>query len=318
MLIYFLLILGFIFLINGADLLVDGSSSLAKRYRIPDLVIGLTIVAFGTSSPELILNIIASLQGASDLAIGNIIGSNTSNILLITGIAAIIYPIQVQQTTIKREVPFSLITIGILFLLANDFLFGSSPISYLNRVDGLLLIIFFGIFMYYSFGLAKRKDKEDVEFEVMPMSKSIFYIIIGIVGLTVGGKWIIDSATALAQQFGLSDALIGLTLLAIGTSLPELATSIVAAVKRKTDLAIGNIVGSNIFNIFLILGISSLIKPLIFNPTLNTDILICFLAGCTLFYFALTGKKKRHIERWEGAILLSAYFIYIGFLIWRG
>ncbi len=310
--------MGFVLLIKGADLLVDGASSLAKRYRISDLVIGLTIVAFGTSSPELILNLIASWQGAADLAIGNVIGSNISNILLITGIAAVIYPIKVQKNTINKEVPFSLLAIILLAVLANDFIFEPGEISHLGRIDGILLILFFGIFMYYSFGLAKRRDHEDVDFEILPFSKSLGYILIGIVGLTIGGHWIIQAATTLAHQFGLSDAFIGLTLLAIGTSLPELATAIVAAVKKKTDLAIGNIVGSNIFNIFLILGISSVIKPLMFNPALNTDIVICILTTAVLFYFALTGKKTRHIDRWEGGIMLFGYVLYLGFLIWRG
>ena len=298
--------------------MVDGASSLAKRRRISDLVIGLTIVAFGTSSPELILSIIASWKGAADLAIGNVIGSNISNILLVGGIAAVIYPIAIQKSMIKKEVPLSLAAVGVLFVLVNNFLLQPNQVTYLGRIDGLILLFLFVVFIYYSFGLAKRHSQENINFEIYPYSKSIFYILIGIVGLTIGGHWIINSSEILARQFGLSEALIGLTILAIGTSLPELATSVVAAVKKKTDLAIGNIVGSNIFNIFLILGVSSLIKPLAFNPKLNPDILICALASGALFYFALTGRKKRRIERWEGAVLLTAYFLYLIFLLWRG
>jgi cation:H+ antiporter len=318
MLIYVLLILGFVFLVKGADLLVDGASSLAKKLKISDLVIGLTIVAFGTSAPELVINIISSFRGAADMAIGNIVGSNISNILLIGGIAAMIYPIKVSRGTVWRQIPLSLIAIVLLLLMANDFLINRMGASIISRVDGLMLIGMFCVFLYYTFGLSKIKAKDDTEYDTYGWETSLIYITLGIIGLTVGGKWIVDSAVTIATDLGLSDALIGLTILAVGTSLPELATAAVAAFKKNADLAIGNIVGSNIFNIFMVVGVSAIIRPLPFNNILNTDILVCIGATLLLYWFILTGKKERHIERWEGVALFCAYMIYLVFLVWRG
>jgi len=318
MLTYILLVLGFVFLVKGADLLVDGASSLAKKLKISDLVIGLTIVAFGTSAPELVINIISSFNGTVDMALGNIIGSNISNILLIGGVAAMIYPIKVQHGTVWKQIPLSMIAALLLLLLANDFLIDRIGMSMIDRIDGVILISFFLIFLYYTFGLSKVEGKENEDYEIYGWETSLIYITLGIIGLTVGGKWIIDSATTIATIFGLSDALIGLTILAIGTSLPELATAAVAAFRKNADLAIGNIVGSNIFNIFLVVGVSAVIKPLQFNTMLNTDILICIGATLMLYWFILTGRKERHIEKWEGVALFCFYLIYIIFLIWRG
>ncbi|NCN07762.1 calcium/sodium antiporter [Candidatus Falkowbacteria bacterium] len=318
MLTYILLLLGFIFLIKGAELLVDGASSLAKRFRISDIVIGLTIVAFGTSAPELIVNILASFQGATDISIGNILGSNIANILLIGGIAAMIYPIKVKKGTVWKEIPISLFAVLFLVLVANDFFIPKVSASVISRLDGLVLIGFFLVFLYYTFGIARVEAKDMEDYEKKNIFITLAYIIIGITGLTIGGKWIIDSVLIIGQQFGLSEALLGLTVVAIGTSLPELATSAVAAFKKNADLAIGNIVGSNIFNIFWILGVSAIIRPLTFNPTLNTDALVAIGATLILFYFILTGKEKRQIERWEGVVLFCFYLIYISFLMWRG
>lgn len=318
MLIYILLILGFIFLIKGAELLVDGASSLAKRFKISDIVIGLTIVAFGTATPELVISILASFQGATDISIGNILGSNIANILLIGGIAAMVYPITVKKGTAWKEVPLSLFAILFLLLVANDFFIPKSSISLISRLDGLVLIGFFIIFLYYTFGIAKVETKDMEDYEKKNLWITLAYIIIGITGLTIGGKWVIDSVTTIGLQFGLSETLLGLTVVAIGTSLPELATSAVAAFKKNADLAIGNIVGSNIFNIFFILGISSIIRPLPFNPVLNTDGLVVISSTLILFYFILTGKEKRVIERWEGVALFCFYLVYLVFLIWRG
>lgn len=318
MLTYILLLLGFIFLIKGAELLVDGASSLAKRFRISDIVIGLTIVAFGTSALELIVNILASFQGATDISIGNILGSNIANILLIGGIAAMIYPIKVKKGTVWKEIPISLFAVLFLVLVANDFFIPKVSASVISRLDGLVLIGFFLVFLYYTFGIARVEAKDMEDYEKKNIFITLAYIIIGITGLTIGGKWIIDSVLIIGQQFGLSEALLGLTVVAIGTSLPELATSAVAAFKKNADLAIGNIVGSNIFNIFWILGVSAIIRPLTFNPTLNTDALVAIGATLILFYFILTGKEKRQIERWEGVVLFCFYLIYISFLMWRG
>jgi cation:H+ antiporter len=318
MLTYGLLILGFIFLIKGASLLVDGASSIAKKFGISSLVIGLTVVAFGTSAPELILNVIASFRGVSDMALGNIIGSNISNILLIGGIAAMIYPIKVKGGTTWKEIPLSLLALVVLLIFANDQIIDHGATSIISRIDGIALIAFFLIFLYYTFGIAKVREKDDTEYAKMNIWLSVGYIVLGMIGLALGGKWIIDSATTIASNFGLSDTLIGLTILAIGTSLPELATAVVAAFKKNADLAIGNIIGSNIFNIFFVVGVTAIIRPVHFNLQMNADILIGVLATLMLYYFVFTGKKERSIERYEGIGLFCAYLIYIVFLVWRG
>lgn len=318
---YVLLIIGFIALIKGADLLVDGASSIAKKLKVSSLVIGLTIVAFGTSAPELILNILASFRHQADFAVGNVIGSNISNILLIGGAAATIYSIRVKSSTIWKEIPLSMLAVVALFFLANDFLIDNIAPSIISRADGLILILFFIIFMYYSFGLSKNKNKEefdDEEFKSLSPTRSIVYIILGAIGLALGGQFIIDSATVIAQNFGLSEALIGLTILAIGTSLPELATSVIAAFKKNADLAIGNIVGSNIFNVFFVLGISSVIAPINFNPMMNFDLSVCLIATIILYIFIYSGKQKKYIQRSQGVFMVLLYFAYIAFLIWRG
>jgi len=318
MLTYIFLILGFIFLIKGADLLVDGASAIGKRFGLSSLVIGLTIVAFGTSAPELILNIIASINGAGDIAIGNIVGSNISNILLIGGIAALIFPIRVQSGTVWKEIPFSLLAILVLFFFLNDAKIDQMGISVLSRIDGLVLISFFLIFMYYTFGIAKVKESDDTEYETLDLRASLVYILIGGVGLFIGGQWVVNNAIVIASSLGMSESLMGLTILAIGTSLPELATAIVASMKQKSKLAIGNIVGSNIFNIFFVLGISATIRPIVFNEALNTDIFIGIIATLLLYYFALSGKKSNTVSKMEGAVLVGAYVAYLVFLVWRG
>ena len=304
-------------MIKGADLLVDGSSSLAKRFGISDLVIGLTIVAFGTSAPELLVNIIASIQGASDIGIGNILGSNIANIFLILGVAAIIYPLKIKRSTTWKEIPLNILAAVALFLLANDLLIDKMPESIITRIDGFILILFFIIFMYYTIHLAKSEKNHNEKFQSKSVLVSIIMISVGVVGLALGGKWVVDGAVDIAKMFGLSEALIGLTIVAVGTSLPELATSAVAAYKRNTDIAIGNVVGSNIFNIFWVLGLSAIIKPLPFVPEINTDILVFLFATILLFVFSFTGTKK-HVDRVEGVIFLVCYIAYLVFLVVRG
>jgi len=317
MLTYILFVLGFIFLIKGADFLVDGASSIAKKFKISTLVIGLTIVSFGTSAPELVINIISSIQNKADIAVGNIIGSNISNILLILGISAIICALGVKRGTVWKEVPLSLLAIIIVFVLINDALIDKVSFSVLTRIDGIILLAFFVIFIYYTFGIAKVEGEEkDRMIKKYSMPISIIMIIAGLAGLTFGGKWIVDGAVAIAKSFGISEAMIGLTIIAIGTSLPELATSAVAAYKKRVDIAVGNVVGSNIFNLFWILGISSTIRPLHFSSTLNQDILVCILATFLLFMFMFIGKK--HIlEKWQGGIFVGLYVAYLVFLVFR-
>ena len=316
MLTIILFITGFLFLIKGADLLVDGSASIAKKLKIPSIVIGLTIVAFGTSTPELIVNIFASAQGNSEIAIGNILGSNIANILLILGISAMIYPITAQRNTILKEIPLNLLAIIILGFMANDMLIDGGTFSAITRIDGFVLLSFFVIFLYYTFGIIKSDEttEEKDTIEVFSYFKAILFIFFGLIGLVVGGKWIVDGAVKVAEFFNVSQSLIGLTVIAVGTSLPELATSAIAAFKKQSDIAIGNVVGSNIFNIFWIIGISALIRPLPFNIKSNGDIAMTVFASLVLFFVMFIGKK-RVIERWQGVFMFTAYIGYTVFLV---
>lgn len=317
MLTYILFILGFAFLIKGADLLVEGAGSIAKRLGVSDIVIGLTIVSLGTSAPELLVNIVASFKGNADIGVGNIVGSNISNIFLILGIAALIKPLKIRRNTTWKELPLNLLAVIVLFLVANDVLIDKADRSVITRTDGLVLMAFFFIFLSYTINLAKahKETKEDVKDH--PLVKAAIMTVVGVVGLAYGGQWVVDGAIKIAQQLGLSEAMIGLTIVAVGTSLPELATSAVAAFKKKPDIAIGNVVGSNLFNIFWVLGLSATIRPIPFNSMLNTDIAVCTLATILLFIFCFT-KKQYQLDRTEGAIFIAAYIAYIVYLIIRG
>jgi len=309
---YLLLLLGFVFLIKGAGFLVDGASSLAKKLNISNLVIGLTIVAFGTSAPELFVNLFASFNGTTDIAIGNIVGSNIVNVLLILGIAAIIYPLKVGKGTVWKEIPMSLLAAILVLIMANDFLVDGVNFNSLTRSDGVVLIAFFIIFLYYTFGIAKNTSNDETQSppKVYSGLYSAGLITIGLVGLVIGGQWIVNSATTIAVSFGLSSAFIGLTIVAIGTSLPELATSAVAAYKKNSDIAVGNVVGSNIFNIFWILGLSSIIKPLPFKPELNFDLWVAVGASILLFIWMFLGKRHT-LERWQGIVFILIYIGYV-------
>ena len=316
---YFLFLLGFLVLIKGADLLVDGASSIARRLNISDLVIGLTVVAFGTSMPELFVNIVASARGNTDIAIGNVLGSNICNIYLILGISAIIYPLSVSRGTVWKEIPFSLLAAIVLGLMANDRLIDKNSASLVTRIDGLVLLAFFTIFLYYSFGIAKAIEgmDEHVSVKTLGIAKSSLLVIVGLIGLVLGGKWIVDGAVAIAKNIGMSESLLGLTVVAVGTSLPELATSAVAAYKKNVEIAVGNVVGSNIFNIFFVLGISSTIKPLPFQSKSNWDVAVAIAASLLLFLAMFTGKRHA-LDRWEGIVFLFLYGGYIVFLIING
>ncbi|MBU1202833.1 calcium/sodium antiporter [Patescibacteria group bacterium] len=313
---YVLFIAGFYFLIKGADWLVDGASSVAKKFKVSNIVIGLTIVSFGTSAPELIVNLMASFRGSSDLAVANIVGSNIANILLILGISAIIFPLAVKHGTVFKEIPFSLLGVVILWFLANDMIVDKVGFNALTRIDGVVLLSFFVIFLYYSFGMAKVEG-EGEDIKEISNWLSIVMIIGGMLSLALGGQWIVDGAIAIAVKLGMSEALIGLTIIAVGTSLPELAASAVAAYKHKSDIAIGNVIGSNVFNVFWILGVSSLIRPIVFSPILNFDIYFLVAITCFLFLFMFVGKKNL-LQRWQGIFLIALYVIYIIYLIIRG
>jgi cation:H+ antiporter len=318
---YILLVVGFVVLIKGADLLVEGATSIGKRFRISDIVIGLTIVSFGTSLPELVVNLVASFGGSSQLALGNIFGSNVANILLILGISAIICPLPITRNTYFSEIPFSLVATLLVGFLANANLFQTEISSNLDlsRFDGTILLFFFSLFLGYVYIVSKQKTSVH-EMEVvidMPLTKSILYILIGIMGLYFGGEWVVSGAITLATQFGLSESLVGLTIVAIGTSLPELVTSIVAALKKNTDIAVGNAIGSNIFNLLWILGLSAVIKPLDFDVINNMDILMV-IASSTLLILAVVIGKRPVISRWEGGYFVIAYIVYMVYLVNRG
>ncbi|MDB4106973.1 calcium/sodium antiporter [Bacteroidia bacterium] len=321
MLVYILFIIGFVVLIKGADWLVAGAASVAKKYKVSDIVVGLTIVSMGTSMPELIVNILASSSGASDIAVGNIIGSNISNILLILGVAAVIYPLVIKNSTIYSEIPYSIIAILLVAFVANAALFSDVDAQIISRFDGALLMLFFALFISYIIKLARqgRADMlEEALEEILPMGKSIGYISLGMAGLFFGGKWVVDGAVLIASEFGLSEKLIGLTIVAIGTSLPELVTSAVAAYKKNTDIAVANVVGSNIFNLLWVLGVSAMISPLNFDTQLNSDIFVLLVASCLIIFSLATGKIKNQIGRPTGILFLVSYVSYIAFLVIRG
>lgn len=316
MLVYILFIPGFFVLIKGADLLVEGSASIAKKLHIPNIVIGLTIVAFGTSAPEFVVNIFASAQGNTEIAIGNILGSNIANVFLILGISAIVYPLVTKRNTVWKEIPLSFLAAFILGVLVNDIRLDGGTFSGLTRIDGIVLLSFFIIFLYYTFGISKvTGEAEEVEsVKDIGYLKSNIFILLGLTGLVFGGKWIVDGAVEIAKLFSVSESLIGLTIVAIGTSLPELATSAIAAYKRQTDIAIGNVVGSNIFNIFWVLGFSALIRPLPFSESSDVDVAMTILASLLLFAIMFIGKRHT-VERWQGVLMTCAYFGYIVFLV---
>lgn len=311
-----LLLIGFAILIKGADFLIKGSSSIAKKFGISNIVIGLTIVAFGTSAPELLVNIIASIKGSSDIVIGNIVGSNIVNILFILGVSAMIYPLAFKKNTVRIEILFALLAFVSLDILSNDVLINNSVGNIITRIDGIIMILFFVIFLYYTFKISKDKDETSNVGEFSTL-KSIIFILGGIISLTFGGYFVVKSATIIAMYWGVSESLIALTIVSIGTSLPELTTSVVAALKKNPDMAIGNIIGSNIFNIFWILGISAIIRPILYNPVLNTDILFGTFITMLLFIYMFVGKKNV-VQRWQGASLVLLYIVYIFYLVTRG
>jgi len=320
MLTYVLLIVGFILLIKGADLLVDGASSIARTLKVSDLFIGLTIVAFGTSTPELVVNIFAGVKANADIAIGNVLGSNIFNILIILGFSSLIFPLIVTHGTVWIEIPITLAAAVLLGLLANDHLLTQNGFQGLSRTDALILLACFAFFLYYVLHIAgKREESTDASAETKQhgVKKTILMIILGFAGLLVGAKFVVDGAVALASALGVSQSLIALTIVAAGTSLPELATSVVAAYKKNSDIAVGNIVGSNIFNIFLILGISALIRPIPLQPKSNIDIGVAVFASFALFIVMFTGKKGV-LDRWEGFLFVASYIGYLVFLIMQG
>jgi cation:H+ antiporter len=317
MLIPFILLgLGLALVLKGADYLVDGASSLAKRLHAPEIVIGLTIVAFGTSAPELIINTFSSIAGKNDLILGNIIGSNLFNTLLILGVVGLIYPLDFQRNSVRKEIPFSLLALLVFFFLANDHFLFKSAANRLSRIDGLILLVLLGFFLYYTFGLSKIKSDRADEIKVYSLLKTWIFIILGFIFLFLGGKLVVDYAVIIAREFRVSEKLIGLTIVSMGTSLPELATSVVAAIKKRSDLIVGNVIGSNIFNILLILGVSAQISPISYDTVFNLDVAILAL-GTVFLFIAMFTLKPRKLDRWEAFVLLIIYIVYMVFIISR-
>ncbi|OGH58668.1 MAG: sodium:proton exchanger [Candidatus Magasanikbacteria bacterium RIFCSPHIGHO2_01_FULL_33_34] len=312
-----LIIIGLTILIIGGELVVRGSASIAKKLGVKPIVIGLTVVAFGTSAPELVVNIFSALRGTPDIAIGNVVGSNIANILLILGICALIRPLKVSIGTVWKEVPLALLAVILILFLGNDAFTDGMNFNLLSRTDGFALIAFFIIFLYYTFGISKVENKGSEEIAKYSWTISILLTLLGFAGLVLGGKLLIDNAIILATIAGMSEALIGLTIVAIGTSLPELVTSLIAVRHGHDDIAIGNIVGSNIFNIFWILGLTATLLPLPFNPAVNLDIAINIFATLLLFIFMFIHSRHK-LNRWQGGLMLLSYIAYIIYLIYRG
>lgn len=308
---FFFIIIGFILLIVSADVLVDGASGVAKRFHIPEIIIGLTIVSIGTSMPELFVSVTSALEGYSDMAIGNIIGSNLSNLLLILGLSAIIKPVIFQKETRLYEIPMCLFFTGIFMMFCNT----QNTIS---RMEAIILLILFIMFLGYTIWMGKRESGNNLnnveDNKKYNTIKNIIYIVLGIIGLKVGGDLTVNNAVNVANHFNISEKIISLTILAIGTSLPELVTSVTAAIKGNSDIAIGNIIGSNIFNILLIIGLSAIIKPIIYNVTYNFDLIILLVSTIILALFPIIPPKNK-MSRANGVIYFLMYVVYLVVLI---
>ncbi len=303
-------IVGVAALVKGADLLTDGASQIAKKFGVPEFVIGLTLVAFGTSLPELTVNVIASLKGNSELTMGNVIGSNIANILLILGVSSVIYPLKVHRAFVKKEIPINFIATLILIAMANDILIDGKSESVISRSEGLILVFTFLGYLYFMAAFLEREDIDEEVSNSVSLPKGVIFILLGILGLTLGSNWTVDGAVGIATALGVSQMMVGLFLVAVGTSLPELLTSAVAALKRNPDIALGNVAGSNIFNISLVLGVSSSIKPVPVVERANFDLSVLFIATLILLVAVLLSSRNI-LTRREGTVFLLAYIAYI-------
>ena len=314
---FIILIIGFFFLIKGADLFVDGAASIARKFNIPSMVIGLTIVAMGTSAPEAAVSITSSLAGQNDMSVANVVGSNFFNILMVLGVSAILAKLPVQKNTIKKDTPFLLIVSGLLLLFAMD--------KDISRIEGLILLIVFAYFLYTTVKSAKNNPEESISNDEValsedesstevPMLKTIILSIIGLVGIVIGGDMVVDSATSIATLFGMSANLVGLTIVAVGTSLPEFVTSIVAIKKGETEIAIGNVIGSNVFNILLVLGLATAICPITITTFALIDIV--FMVAITILLYIFM-KKDNSLVKKHGIIFVIIYIVYMAYTIIR-
>lgn len=307
---YILFVIGFIVLIMGAKWLVDGAVSLGVRANLSPMVIGLTVVAFGTSLPELVINVFASIKGSSDLAIGNVLGSNIMNIFLILGVTAVIFPMKVDKMSVRRDLPIGVISTLVLAVVANGYFLGYQ--SVISRFDGILLLLIFAVYMWKTFS-ANKGTESDLEVsgkQAESWKKTLFLLFFGLVGLYFGGEWVSDGALAVAAALGMSESAVGLTIVAAATSLPELATGIVAALKKNVGIVMGNVLGSNIINILVVLGTSAIIKPLVFDVKMNVEIAMVVFANLALLALIYLGKVL-HLSRREGSMLLVVYVIFV-------
>lgn len=329
--VYVLLVLGFLFLVKGADYFIDGASNIATSLKVPPLVIGLTIVAFGTSAPEAAVSITGSIQGHNSIALGNVIGSNIFNLMMVIGMSAFIKPLFVKKSILIKEFPFLVLASVSLFILSNDVLFQQTSIDLLSRGDGLIFLMFFGIFIYYLLEISFSHRNEFIKntipdnvntssgdttacISTQTLSKSISMSALGIIGIVLGGQMVVSSASEIALNFGVSQKLVGLTIVSIGTSLPEFVTSVIAASKGESDIALGNVIGSNIFNLLFILGISSFISPMPIDTSLFLDIFIMILVTLVTYVFAI---RKKDVSKFEGIVLILTYILYMILVIYR-
>ena len=310
------LIGGLVLILLGANGLTDGAAAVAKRFNISDLVIGLTIVAFGTSAPELVISTMAALGGSADMAIGNVVGSNAFNVLMIIGVTAMVLPIKVGEGILSKEIPLVILASFVLAVCANDILLDGGSSNVVSRIDGLVLLGFFLIFMRYTFAIARNggDEAEGEKIKEMPIWKSALFILGGLAGLVYGGQLFVDGASGIASSLGVSESIIGLTIVAGGTSLPELATSVTAALKKNSGIAIGNVIGSNLYNVFFVLGCSATISPLPMGGINNVDMAV-LIGSAILFWLVGWFFKKRTITRVEGALLVICYVAYTAYLI---
>jgi len=316
----FWLIAGLVLILAGANMLTDGSSAIAKRWGVSDLVIGLTVVAFGTSAPEFVISALSAINGSAGLALGNVVGSNIFNVLVIIGVTAMVSPIRIERSIMTTDIPMVILSALALLAIGNSTLLDGGASSVVSRVDGILLLLFFAIFLRRTFASARDgapgdpAEADGAGKKTMPMWKALAWVILGLGGLIYGGDRFVAGASGIASSFGVSDAVIGLTIVAAGTSLPELATSVTAALKGKPGIALGNVIGSNIFNIFFVLGCSAVIRPLPFGSIGNFD-LVTLTVACVLFWLFGWFFKTRTITRVEGAVLAATYVAYVAVLI---
>lgn len=317
----FLLILGLALILGGANFLTDGSAALAQRFRVPEFIVGLTIVAVGTSTPELVVSVLSAAAGNSDVAIGNIVGSNIFNVFLILGVCALIAPLPLTGGNIRRDLPFLTAVSVLLLLLTSDRLLGLGEVDAIGRIDGIVMLLLYIALIRYTIRAERRtaaQATQTTQTEKPQRSRSLWLIVVmiagGLAGLIFGGELFLDSASAIARALGLSESVIAITLVAGGTSLPELASSVVSLLKGKSEMALGNVIGSNIANILLILGLSATIHPLTLGGITRIDLLTVLLSSVLLFVTAFTFRRKA-VDRWEGAIFLVIYALYIGYLV---